>query len=378
MGTIPDDILAKAKKALDKAKIELISSVNSAFISTVCFSMKCLWRDDIPTAATNGKSIWFNPYAYLKLTPGQQLSRLLHETWHPALLHLDRVGDRDPRKWNAACDYFINLMLTDAGYEKIETWLWDPQYRGMSADDIYKALPDPPAGGGWPESDEDDLEPPKDEPERVELQFHMDQVLIRAAVQSKMMGDVPGTIPGSIQTYLDKLLNPILPWNRILLKYMHGLSKTDYSWKKPNRRFMPDYHLPSLYSNSLDEIAAFCDISGSVSDEDFTQTISETHAIIRQFRPRLIHFGMFDTRIVSVTPVKTVKALLETEFHGRGGTIIRPVIEWIKENKPKLTLIFSDGGFRHFEEDPGYPIIWLVHNNPNWTAPYGKVIHYDM
>lgn len=374
--TIPDDILAKARKALDKAKIELMSSPNSAFISTVCFSMKCLWKDDIPTATTDGRAIWFNPYAYLKLTPGQQLSRLLHETWHPALLHLDRLGSRDHGRWNAACDYFINLMLTDAGYEKIETWLHDEQYRGLSADEIYKLLPEAPPGG-WPES-EDDLREPKDEPERQDLQVHLDQVLIRAVMHSKMAGDAPGSVPGLVQTYLDKLMNPILPWYRILLKHMHGLNKADYSWRKPNRRFFPEHHLPSLYSESLDEIAAFVDISGSVSDQDFAQTVSEVHAVLRQFRPRLLHFGQFDTEIKSVRKIKTVKSLMETEFTGRGGTIIRPVIEWITENKPKLTLIFTDGGFRHYEVDPGTPVIWLIHNNPNWNAPFGKTIHYTM
>lgn len=371
---IPEDILKQANRALDKAKIELMSSPNSAFISTVCFSMRCLWRDDLPTAATNGRAIWFNPYAYLALSPGKQLSRLLHETWHPALLHLDRVGNRNPSKWNAACDYFINLMLTDAGYEKIDTWLWDPQYRGMSADEIYKALPEdeevPP--------DEADMEPPKDEPDRIDLQIHMDQVLIRAVMHSKMAGDKPGSIPGEVETYLDKLMNPILPWNRILLKHMHALNKSGYTWKKPNRRFFPDHHLPSLRGSALDEIASFVDISGSVSDQDFCQTVSEVHQVIKGFRPKLMHFGQFDTAIKSVRKIKTVKALMETQFTGRGGTLIRPVIDWIAENKPKLTLIFTDGGFREYDVDPGVPVIWLIHNNPNWTAPFGKVIHYEM
>lgn len=378
MSQIPDDILAKARKALDKAKIELMSSPNSAFISTVCFSMKCLWRDDLPTAATDGRAIWFNPYSYLALSPGKQLSRLLHETWHPALLHLDRVGSRDPKIWNMACDYFINLMLTDAGYEKIETWLWEPDFRGMSADAIYQHLIDNQPEGGFPDFDDQDLEPPKDEPERIELQCHMDQVLIRAVMHSKMAGDKPGSIPGEVETYLDKLMNPILPWYRILLKHMHGLNKSSYTWKKPNRRFFPDHHLPSMKGHALDEIASFVDISGSVSDQDFCQTVSEVHQVIKQFRPRLLHFGQFDTTIKSVKPIKTVKQLIETEFHGRGGTLIKPVIDWIAENKPKLTLIFTDGGFREYNVDPGTPVIWLIHNNPTWTAPFGKVIHYSM
>lgn len=369
-------ILDQAKKALDKAKIELMSSPNSVFISTVCFSMKCLWTETLPTAATDGRAIWFNPVAYLKLTPGQQLSRLLHETWHPALLHLDRCGDKPLRKWNMACDYYINLMLTDAGYEKIDTWLWDEQYRGLSADQIYKLLPDPPECDDDPN---DDLKPPKDEPERQDLQAHMDQILIRASVQSRMAGDVPGTIPGDIELYLDQLLNPILPWYRILRKYMTSMCNHDYSMKKPNRRHFPDFHLPSMLSEGLTEIATWVDISGSVSDQDFKQTVTEVHSVLRQFAPKWIDFGQFDTQIQSIKRIKNVRALMETEFHGRGGTNIFPVIAWVKENKPKLTLIFTDGGFYQSGlEDPGYPVIWLIHNNPTWTAPFGRVIHYHM
>lgn len=369
-------VLDQAKKALDKAKIELMSTANMVFISTVCFSMRCHWSESLPTASTDGRNIWFNPVAYLKLTPGQQLSRLLHETWHPALLHLDRVGDRDKRKWNKACDYFINLMLTDAGFEKIETWLWDPQYRGMSADEIYKLLPDPLPSEEPPEWE--DMQPPKDEPERQDLQAHLDQVLIRASVRSRMENDAAGSIPGEVQLYLDQLLNPILPWYRILRKYMNALCHSDYSMRKPNRRYFPEHYLPSLIGEGLTEIAAFVDISGSVSDEDFKQTVTEVHAVLKQFRPRYIDFGQFDTEIKSITRIKNVKALMATEFTGRGGTIIHPVIAWIKEHKPKLTLIFSDGGFYKSSDDPGVPVIWLIHNNPTWTAPYGKVIHYTM
>ena len=372
--SIPEDVLTKAQKALDKAKIELMSSPNMGFISTVCFSMRCLWTMDLPTAATNGRSIWLNPVTYLALTERQRVSRLLHETWHVALMHLDRQSTRDQHKWNVACDYYINLMLTDAGYERIPTWLWDVQYRDMSSEQIYAALP---PDIELPET-ERDLEEPADDSEAKALQAHLDQVLIRAAIVSASCNDRPGTVPGAVQTYLDKLLNPVLPWNRILLKHMHGLSKTNYSWQRPNRRFFPDHHLPSLYGESLDEIAAFVDISGSVSDQDFKQTVSEVHAILRQFRPRLIHFGQFDTCIQSMTPIKTVKALMETEFTGRGGTLIGPVIDWVAEHKPKLTLIFSDGGFRHSRKDPGTPVVWLIHNNPNFTAPFGKVVHYDM
>lgn len=36
-----------------------------------------------------------------------------HELWHIAYEHVlsNRIGDRDPEKWNIAADHVINLML---------------------------------------------------------------------------------------------------------------------------------------------------------------------------------------------------------------------------------------------------------------------------
>ncbi|MBT7452187.1 MAG: hypothetical protein HN793_15220, partial [Rhodospirillaceae bacterium] len=68
----------------------------------------------------------------------------------------------------------------------------------------------------------------------------------------------------------------------------------------------------------------------------------------------------------------------EVDFHGRGGTNITEVLEWIIENKPVVSVIFTDGGFRWPEHlKPTSPIIWLIHDNPTWTAPVGKVIYID-
>ena len=42
------------QRALDKAKIALMSKPDSTSFTTVCFSLKHVWDDTITTAATNG------------------------------------------------------------------------------------------------------------------------------------------------------------------------------------------------------------------------------------------------------------------------------------------------------------------------------------
>ena len=45
------------------------------------------------------------------------------------------------RRWNIACDYAINPLLVEAGFELPEGALLDPAYAGLSAEDIYARLP---------------------------------------------------------------------------------------------------------------------------------------------------------------------------------------------------------------------------------------------
>lgn len=362
-------------QALSKAKIQLMSRPDSAFFTTLCFSMQFVWDSSIPTAATDGRSIFINPEAYMALTPGQRVSRLLHETLHPALLHLIRKGGRDHKKWNSACDFCINGLLIDRGFERIETWLYDPCYQGMSADQIYALLPNHQE---MPEDQLDILEPSPDDVDA--LVNHTQDILVRAAIQSKMANDTPGTIPSDIQIYLNGLLKPKLPWNRLLQKFLQKFDKSDYSFRKPNRRFFPTYHLPSLYGEKLIDMVIAVDTSGSVSDSDFHNFVSEIANILRMMRPEKIRVIQFDTEIKSVDEVKSIKELMAIKFTGRGGTFINPVLDWANVNKPQLLIVFSDGGFRFrfYDTQTKSTILWLIHNNQNFTPPFGQVIHYTI
>ena len=67
------------QKAMDKAKISLIRTKNSAFISTILFSLKLGWTEDHPTACTDGLELWINPKFFNSLTKGNQVFLLAHE-----------------------------------------------------------------------------------------------------------------------------------------------------------------------------------------------------------------------------------------------------------------------------------------------------------
>lgn len=365
------EISAETKKAYDKAKIGLMAKPDTAFFTTIVFSLKLIWDWDISTAATDGSSIRINPDFFMSLSPDERIFLMVHEAMHVALLHMIRLGDRIRRKWNVACDHFINLMLIERGFTMPKIGLADKQYSELSADEIYALLPDDASHSGSM-----DLELPKSPP--PELVHEVEDILIRAALQSKIQSDAPGTIPGDIEIFLNKLLNPKLPWQQILRKYIQNLTKHDYSWRRPNRRFFPEHYLPSMFSEKLMDIAIAIDASGSVSDDDFKVFVSETHGILKMMKPDKLTLIQFDRVIKQVDQIKNVRDLMGVNFHGRGGTSIEPVMEWAKENKPKLLLVFTDGEFNFYNTDYKTNTVFLIHNNPRFKSPYGKVIHYEI
>lgn len=362
-------------QALSKAKIQLMGRLDTIFFTTVCFSLKHIWDDTQPTAYTDGKVIGFNTKFFTGLTAEEQIFLLMHETLHVAYLHMLRMqpGMCHDRA-NIAMDHVINLQLIERGFKMPENGYADPQFKGMCWEAVYKLLP---ANPGKPMM-QDVRQGTGNTATQGQLTRDIQDILIRASVQSKISGDKPGSIPGDIQLFLNGLLNPKLPWNRLLQKYLRTFDKSDYSWRKLNRRFFPRHYLPSLFGEKLMAMTIAVDISGSVSDGDFHVFVSETGAILKMMQPEKITLIQFDTSIKSVDVVKSIQDLMAVKFTGRGGTAIEPVLDWANENKPQLLMVFSDGEFRFNGTQTKSETLWLIHNNPRFFPPFGKVIHYTI
>ena len=358
-------------KALDKAKIALMSKTDSTFFTTVAFSLKHIWDETIPTACTNGTEIRYNPDFFMKLNEQERVFLIVHEAMHVALLHIVRLNGRNRRKWNMAADYVINLMLDERGFKMPKGGLLDPAFKGMSTEQVYDLIPDPQA-----EDFPMDIEEAHGELGAVEE--NVKEILVRASVASKMAGDKPGSIPGDIEIYLEKLLKPKLPWKTILRRFIQSFAKDDYSFQRPNRRFFPKHILPGIKGEKLIDLAIAVDTSGSVTDEDFQRFVSEVSGILKMMQPDEMTLVQFDTKIKSVDSLKSLRDLSAVKFFGRGGTRIGPVLEWAKETKPQLLLVFSDGEFHWPGDTLKSPTLWMIHNNKSFTAPFGQVIHYEV
>lgn len=392
----------------DKAKMGLFVKKGAMFISTMYFSLKQSWTTAIPTACTDGDVLLINPEFFQKISKEMRVTLLAHEAWHVALMHTLRLGNRNPEKWNAACDYAINIMLKDMGYHfDPNLGLIDDQYRGMSAEQIYDKLPDPKGGSNFsnmggmgqdvmaPGQGNGQPDPNKQQqgngpggqgqqpmpqmsqktPQQIEQQINSN--LVKAQMQSKLSGKEAGVIPGDLEAYIDAMLNPKLPWEVILENHMNELVKDNYSWSKPNRRFMPEHYLPSQFGEGLSNITWYFDISGSVSDDQIRRFNSEVRHVHDQFTPNLTRIVTFDTKIQDIYEFAGDENFQGLEFHGRGGTSLHCVMEHANKTTPDLAIIFSDLYCEQMTEAPPFPVIWICADNPQGVVNFGQLIHVD-
>ncbi|WP_027854418.1 vWA domain-containing protein [Marinobacterium litorale] len=392
-------------KQLDKAKIGLMSKHNSVFISTVLFSLKQVWKPDLSPdggscGATDGKHLFIQPTNFINLSPDQRIWLIAHEAWHVAFKHLFRKGDRDHQLWNIAADHVINTMLKNSGYDVPEGRPCNMDFLGKSTEEVYDILkkeqeqnggagnkPEPNGSGQgndqgvWtPGSSDGDIMDPFESmsPEEAKaVEEEVNGILIKAATQSRMQNEDPGHIPGEVGIMIENLTNPKLPWNQILRNYVSGFAKNDFTFKRPNRRFFPDHYLPSQYSEAMTDITIAVDTSGSVTDEQFTDFISECQGIKDEFLPEKMTIIDFDTSIKDIKKFNECEDLRSVEFHGRGGTSIKPVLKWAKENQPTVMLIFTDGYFSMYDVNPGCPVIWVIHSrDESFEYPFGTILNY--
>jgi len=135
---------ARYKTRLSKAKTSLI--LEHPFVGSIAMRMPFELSKQIPTAATNGKRVVFNPDFIDKLSDEEMKFLVAHECFHPMLEHNFRRGERQARKWNMAADYVINQLLVDEGIGKMPSvGLLDRNIHnsgGGTSEGIYNILPE--------------------------------------------------------------------------------------------------------------------------------------------------------------------------------------------------------------------------------------------
>jgi predicted metal-dependent peptidase len=360
-----------------------------------------------PTACTDGNAIYYNAEFFDGLSLSQLQFVLAHEAMHCAHLHHVRREEREPKKWNSACDYAINPLLKDRGLDMPPKALFDECWRDHSAEKVYAALPDGDGGGGDPtnpdpggcggvcdpkaQQDTEDgadgdsgaqdaqaQQPPTQQTVEEQERKWKRAVADAAQVEQKMAG----SLPAGLEEWISDFLEPRRDWREELRDLLTRITKDDYSWRQPSRRFiMHGLYLPSQYSESAGHVVIAVDTSGSISSEMLAQFGGEIQSILEDVEPSKVSIIYCDTQINDVQTFDDTDALDDWSHSckGRGGTLVAPVFDWIDDNDedgpPDALVYLSDLYVGDFPEaEPEYPVIWACPVADN-VAPIGDTVH---
>jgi predicted metal-dependent peptidase len=386
------DLFAKARAAL---------LVGAPFWGVLSLRLAPIEDSSVRTMQTDGVSIRFNPDFVAGLSRSLLRTTIAHETMHCAARHHTRRGGRTLRRWNIACDYAINPLLVEAGFELPDGILLDPAYAGLSAEDIYARLP-PDEGEDDDDQDSEDpggmggvTDPPPDGagsgdggasaqpnqpgqsgtrlPSAAELARQEENWAI-ATAQAEATARAMGIGAGDAARAIRELVAPKVDWRDVLRRYLSAAAKSDYTWTPPNRRHIArGLYLPSLRSETLGPVVVAVDTSGSIDDATLAAFSAEVTAIMDEAAPEAIHVVYCDDAIAGTETYQGGDVIALTP-RGGGGTAFRPVFDWIARSdiQPVCAIYLTDLDGDDFGPAPDYPVLWV--STGKTGAPFGEVI----
>lgn len=405
---------SKAEERLIKARIKLqeISPFFSYLSLFLKFKEAPKMIDERFTASINPKGVmYYYPKWIERLSDKEIIGVLCHEIMHLALLHLIRGKKKENIKWNIATDLCINGMLLNNRFELPKGALlpehdkWDIPTQWIiydlarnkskkdlsklntklmkrienisqkTAEEIYNDLPDIPKEiiinfpemTGWDKHLDDDESKELSESEINEIENDWLNRVEEAYIDSKQKGN----IPLGIERYIDQLKKSQIDWKTLLQKYLLALIKNDYTWMKRSRKsYATGIYLPDVGGEKI-EIIVGIDTSGSISQEELKEFITEIVGISKAYKDKLdIRIMCHDINVQTDLEIKNanVEKIKKIKIKGGGGTSHIPLFNKIKERykDSKILICFTDG-YSNLNQinfkDYGFSKIFIISKN---------------
>ena len=365
------------------------------------------------TSATDAKSFYYNPEFIERLDTHQIKFVLIHEALHCALTHFARRGNRKKHTWDLACDFAINPLLIKEGFHPPLDVPIFRQYEGMIAEEIYPMIDDnldqepmdqhlyddqntedsKDSDGGMREDDLTQQEknqsgksknnqstsslaqrPQSLNPDEIEKLATQWQKNLASSAQ---LAQEAGKLDGEFAKLIDFFLQPRVSWQSLLSTFMSRLARDDFSYSRPSRR-PGNAILPTLRSHQID-IAVAIDTSGSISQQEIDEFVSEINAIKSTIRSSITLIAC-DDKIFPSSPWR-YESWEEINFPaslgGGKGTNFRPVFELLNslDNPCDVLIYFTDAKGLFPEKIPNYPVLWLVKGKEG--VPWGDRIQLN-
>ena len=350
----------------------------------------------LPTAATDGRTIYFNRKFFEPLSIKQVEFVIAHEILHNVFDHMSRREGRKPDIFNIAADYCVNgqLVRDGIGEHNIEgiKIFHDKKYYGMGAEEIYdkiydemdeeqlKALgqlldehidwgEDSKDGSGRPTYSKEELKQIRDE--------------MREATMQAAQAAGAGNVPANIQRMIKELTEPKMNWREIIRQQIQSTIKDDFSFMRPNRK---GWHigaiLPGTSFKETIDICVSIDMSGSIGEDQARDFLSEIKGIMQEYQDFNIKVWCFDTSVYNEADFNGYSMDEFDEYVpvGGGGTEFDANWEYMKENdiNPKKFIMFTDGYPWGSWGDPDYcDTVFIIHGNDKIVPPFGEYAYYE-
>jgi hypothetical protein len=266
---------------------------------------------------------------------------IAHELLHAGLRHGDRCGGRDPRWWNAACDFVINGWLIEMGVGRPPAigGLFDPGLKGQSAEQVYDRIQatmqirDIEGFAATGDIRRRRMSAPAD---WADLDSWCRNTLLNGL---ELHPSGRGTLPAGLIEEIRSLAQPPIAWDVELGRWFErevGELPHRRSYARPSRRqsSTPDIPRPRWVPDeeTADQatFATVIDTSGSMDRTLLGKALGAvaSYAIAREVRRVRVVFC--DTAAHDAGWIAPEQLLERFTVRGRGGTILQPGIDLIE------------------------------------------------
>ena len=371
-----------AHQRIRAARAQLV--LQHPFLGALLLRLSMKPDDQCRSITTDGIEIRYSPAFLNELTLADIQFHLTHQVLHCALGHPWRRGHRLTAVWDMACDYAVNQLLLDEGFKLAPGALINERYRGLSAEEIYPLLElgesrEPLDDHAWSspyrqsfglptlatmtpkpvsEGETQNANRNSDSATNDDLAERWQSNVTHTAQQLRSKG----RLSASLQRALDEALQPVLPWQALLARFLVSHARDDYSFHRLSRRG-GEALLPSLHSQQTNLVIAI-DNSGSISDAELNEFIAEIDALKSQVRAQVILLAC-DVALHADCPWQFAAGeamRIPEQWAGGGGTRFTPVFRWAQSqgDMPDALIYFTDAMGEFPEHEPAYPVLWLV------------------
>ena len=349
------------------------------FLGTLCLHVEHRIDERIPTAGTDGRTIWYNPDFIDECRLDEIGGVVLHELLHAALLHNPRRGTRDPELWNIAADIVVNGIVLQESWVKLP---FDPvidrKHEHLRVEEIYSLLTRNMKKENFLPRAWMDLSLPEGLKNRGAsdalgsggLESHWKQAWRQAQVVHQMSGSPMGS---NLKRLLREVTVPQVDWRTMLWQYMVRTPNDFGGW---DRRYVHrGMYLETLQGESLGVFVCI-DTSGSINGELLDQFLTEIKAILNAYPHVEADLYYADAALYGPYEVKSEAAIPSPK--GGGGTSFEPFFDELKrrhDGGQRVAIYLTDGYGVYPKQAPVEDTLWVVPDGglESRKFPFGEV-----